>query len=194
MKHAILGIMMLALVFLALHAAPQNSDAQQPRYAGDKLVRPENYREWIFLSSGLGMSYNPSANEDEMFTNVFVPQASYREFLATGKWQDKPMFVLEDRGSETKGSINKTGHFQGDLHRMGVEVKDESRFSEKWAYFNFATDTKTAGANPKAACWQCHNDHAAVENTFVQFYPTLKPVAQKFGTYRAERENVPPGK
>jgi hypothetical protein len=194
MKHAILWILTFVLCFAALHAAPQNSDSQQPRYAGDKLVRPENYREWIFLSSGLGMSYNPSANENEMFTNVFVPQWSYREFLATGKWPDKTMFVLEDRGSETKGSINKTGHFQGDLHRMGVEVKDESRFPEKWAYFNFATDTKTAGANPKAACWQCHNDHAAVENTFVQFYPTLKPVAQKFGTYRAERENVPPGK
>jgi len=24
----------------------------------------------------------------------------------------------------------------------------------------------------------------------VQFYPTLKPVAQKFGTYRQEREKV----
>jgi hypothetical protein len=194
MKHAILWILTLALCFAALHAAPQNSDSPQPRYAGDKLVRPENYREWIFLSSGLGMNYNPAANEHEMFTNVFVPQSSYREFLATGKWPDKTMFVVEDRGSETKGSINKTGHFQTDLHGIGVEVKDETRFPDKWAYFNFGSDTKTAGANPKAACWQCHNDNAAVEHTFVQFYPTLKPVAQKFGTYRAERENVPPGK
>jgi hypothetical protein len=194
MKHAILWILTLALCFAVLHAAPQNSDSQQPRYVADKLVRPENYREWTFLSSGLGMNYNPSANENEMFTNVFVPQSSYREFLATGKWPDKTMFVVEDRGSETKGSINKTGHFQTDLHGIGVEVKDESRFPEKWAYFNFGADTKTAGANPKAACWQCHNDNAAVEHTFVQFYPTLKPVAQKFGTYRAERENVHPGK
>jgi len=194
MKHAILWILTLALCFAALHAAPQNPEAQKPRYAGDKLVRPENYREWVFLSSGLGMNYNPSAKENEMFTNVFVPQVSYREFLATGKWPDKTMFVVEDRGSETKGSINKTGHFQTDLHGMGVEVKDESRFPDQWAYFNFGADTKTAGANPKSACWQCHNDNAAVEHTFVQFYPTLKPVAQKFGTYRAERENVPPGK
>jgi len=194
MKHAILWLLTFVLCFAALRAAPQNSDSQQPRYAGDKLVRPEGYREWIFLSSGLGMNYNPSANEREMFTNVFVPQWRYREFLATGKWPDKTMFVVEDRGSETKGSINKTGHFQTDLHGMGVEVKDEARFPDKWAYFNFGADTKTAAANPKAACWQCHNDNAAVEHTFVQFYPTLKPVAQKFGTYRAERENVPPGK
>jgi Cytochrome P460 len=194
MKHSILWILTWVLCFAVLHAAPQNLDSQKPRYEGDKLARPENYREWIFLSSGLGMNYNPSAKDGEMFTNVFVPQWSYREFLATGRWPDKSMFIVEDRGSETKGSINRTGHFQTDLHGMGVEVKDETRFPDKWAYFNFGPDTKTAGANPKAACWQCHNDNAAVEHTFVQFYPTLKPVAKKFGTYRAEREAVPSGK
>ena len=51
----------------------------------------------------------------------------------------------------------------------------------------FAWNTRL---NPKAGCFQCHEDHAAVEHNFVQFYPTLKPVAKKFGTYRQERENV----
>ena len=72
---------------------------------------------------------------------------------------------------------------------MGVEVKD-SRLPDTWAYYNFDEDTKSASANPKAGCFQCHEDHAAVEHSFVQFYPTLKPVAKKFGTYRQERENV----
>ena len=92
--------------------------------------------------------------------------------------------MVEERGSESKGSINKFGHFQTNLMGIGVEVKDETHFPEKWAYFNFGEDTKTAAANPKPACWQCHEDHAAVEHSFVQFYPTLKPVAQKFGTYK----------
>jgi hypothetical protein len=39
-------------------------------------------------------------------------------------------------------------------------------------------------------CWSCHDDHAAVEHTFVQFYPTLKVVAKKFGTYNEAREQV----
>jgi quinol monooxygenase YgiN len=181
---------MLTLCFAALHAAPQEPNRPMPRYAGQNLIRPENYREWIFLSSGLGMSYNPSPEGHEMFTNVFVPQWSYGQFLASGKWPDKTIFVVEERGSQSKGSINKTGHCQTDLMGMGVEVKDESRFPEKWAYFNFGADTKPAGANPKAACRQCHDDHAAVEHTFVQFYPTLKQVAKKFGTYRDAAENV----
>ena len=189
MKRIILWTFVFAVGLVALRAEPQEPNPSMPRYAGQNLIRPENYREWIFLSSGLGMNYNPSARENERFTNVFVPQWSYRQFLATGKWPDKSIFVVEDRDSQSAGSINKAGHFQTDLAGMGVEVKDESRFPDKWAYFNFGPDTKTAAANPKAACWQCHNDNAAVEHTFVQFYPTLKNVAKRFGTYRESAES-----
>jgi hypothetical protein len=162
-----------------------------PQYSADnKLLRPDGYREWIYLSSGLGMNYSPSPGDHEMFTNVFVPQWAYQSFLKSGKWPDKTMFIVEERGSQSKGSINKTGHFQTDFMGMGVEVKDESRFPEKWAYFNFGDNGKFASVNPKQACWQCHEDHAAVEHIFVQFYPTLKPVAKKFGTYKQAAENV----
>lgn len=36
----------------------------------------------------------------------------------------------------------------------------------------------------RESCFQCHEDHAAVEHSFVQFYPTLKPIAMSFGTDR----------
>jgi hypothetical protein len=163
-----------------------------PKYSGAKLVRPEGYREWIFLSSGLGMNYNPARGTADQFTNAFVPQWAYREFLSSGKWPDKTIFVLEERSSESKGSINKSGHFQTDLAGLAVEVKDENRFPDKWAYFSFRGDSDAAEALPKPQCWQCHNDNAAVEHTFVQFYPTLKPVAEKFGTYRKDAENPAP--
>jgi hypothetical protein len=172
-------------------ATTEDASSTQPQYSADnKLLRPEGYREWIYLSSGLGMNYSPSPGDHEMFTNVFVPQWAYQSFLKSGKWPDKTMFIVEERGSQSKGSINKTGHFQTDFMGMGVEVKDESRFPEKWAYFNFGEEGKSASVNPKQACWQCHEDHAAVEHSFVQFYPTLKPVAKKIGTYKQAAENV----
>jgi hypothetical protein len=163
-------------------------DSQQqdrgPQYAGkNELVRPTDYREWIYLSSGLGMNYGGRQDEPK-FTNVFVTPSSYREFLAKGAWPDKTVFVVEERSSTSQGSINKSGRFQTDLDGIGVEVKDESRFPERWAYFQFGRDTKTSPVLPKNACWECHNQHAAVEQTFVQFYPTLIPVARRFGTYR----------
>ena len=186
----ILGVVVLISV-CGLAAAP-DSPSDTPQYTSDNaLQRPDGYREWIYLSSGLGMSYSENPGDHEMFTNVFVPRWAYKEFLESGKWPDKTMFVVEERGSESRGSINKHGKYQADSTMgIGVEVKDEKRFPERWAYFGFDEDTKSAKANPKEGCWECHENHAAVEHTFVQFYPTLKPVAQKFGTYRKEREKV----
>jgi len=195
MRRLILAFLIVVVVAMAativLAASPDPAPAPgQPQYTGDnKLLPPVDYREWIFLSSGLGMSYSAQAGH-EMFTNVFVPQWAYREFMKSGKWPDKTMFVVEERGATSKGSINKVGHYQTDSMGIGVEVKDESRFPDKWAYFNFDEDTKSASANPKAGCWTCHEQHAAVEHVFVQFYPTLKPVAKKFGTYREAAETV----
>lgn len=158
----------------------------RPQYRGAQLIRPENYREWIYLSSGIGMEYNASTSDRENFTNVFVSPWAYHEFLASGKWPDKSMFALEVRASQTHGSINKSGHFQTDIAGFSVEVKDETKFPDEWAYFSFRGDAKTAQpmTGPQDQCWQCHNEKGAVEHTFVQFYPTLKPIAIKFGTYR----------
>ena len=182
-------LLAVAMAATVLVAASPDSTSGRPQYTGNnQLLRPSDYREWIFVSSGLGMSYSTQPGH-EMFTNVFVPQWAYQEFLKSGKWPDKTVFVVEDRGSTSKGSINKAGHYQTDSMGIGVEVKD-ARFPDKWAYFNFDEDAKSASANPKAGCWTCHEDHAAVEHSFVQFYPTLKPVAKKFGTYREAAENV----
>ncbi|PYV96127.1 MAG: cytochrome P460 [Acidobacteria bacterium] len=191
MKRILLSSATIVMCLGFLQAAAPDPASDHPQYSSDNhLLRPENYREWIFLSSGFGMNYSPQPGSHEMFTNVFVPQWTYREFLNSGKWPDHTTFVVEERMEQSKGSINKHGHFQTDSMGIGVEVKDESRFPNKWAYFNFDEGDKSAAANPKQACWQCHEDHAAVEHSFVQFYPTLKPVAKKFGTYKQAAEDV----
>jgi hypothetical protein len=187
MRHA--TVLILAILaaggWAAQRADHSGASAGELQFTSSgRLVRPQNYREWIYLSSGLGMAYNPNPNTPPAFTNVFVAPAAYRAFVATGRWPDKTLFVLEERDAASKGSINKGGHFQADLRGLAAAVKDESRFPEKWAYFSFASDQQSAPGNPKSACWQCHNQHGAVDNTFVQFYPTLKPIAMKFGTYK----------
>lgn len=153
-----------------------------------ELIRPANYREWIYLTSGLGMSYGarPLVAENPPFDNVFVHPTAYRAFQATGHWPDHTIFVLEIRKSDSHGSINKAGHFQTDLISIDAAVKDESRFKDKWGYFAFSQDNKLQDkVKPFAsdsACNACHSQHAAVENTFVQFYPTLLEIAKAKGT------------
>lgn len=177
------------LLSITIISAAPDEPINEPQYnKSGELVRPENYREWIFLSAGFGMNYSPGPGSHDMFTNVFVPQWAYKEFLKSGHWPDKTTFVVEERETQSKGSINKHGNFQTGTMGLGVEVKD-SGLADKWAYFNF-DDNTTAAANPKQACFSCHEQHAAVEHSFVQFYPTLKPIAKKFGTYRQAAEDV----
>ncbi|MGD0127900.1 MAG: cytochrome P460 family protein [Terriglobia bacterium] len=183
-----LSIAMVSLVLISICAASLVVPKPAPpadllQYAnGDELVRPQDYREWVFISSGFRLSNNPSPAEGATFTNVFVNPSAYKQFLTTGNWPDKTVLVEEKRTSSNKGSLNKTSQFQTELLGVSVKVKDAARFPDKWAYFSFGASAQTAHANPKAACWQCHHDHGAVDSTYVQFYPTLKPVAQKFGT------------
>jgi hypothetical protein len=130
-----------------------------------------------------------------MFDNVFVNPEAYKAFVETGTWPDKTMLLIEVRGAESKGSINQAGHFQGtDVMAVEVHVKDEARFPGKWAFFGFDAN-KTAKMVPTSAeCYSCHTQHAAVDTTFVQFYPTLLPIAKSHGTLSAayQKETASP--
>ena len=187
-----LRIALILIACLALLAASSDDKSPKPRYdAKGQLARPADYREWMFLSAGYGMNYSPSPGSHEMFTNVFVQRWAYQTFIDSGKWPDQTMFVIDERDAQSKGSINKTGHFQTDLMGLAVEVKDSARFPDTWSYFGFGATDTAAEAMPKGnGCLSCHGAHAAVEHTFVQFYPTLKPVAKKFGVYDESREQV----
>jgi hypothetical protein len=165
------------------------SSTQTPTYTEDgRLLFPANYREWVYLTSGIDMSYSPNAMgmDHSMFDNVFVNPDAYKAFLQTGTWPDKTMLVLEVRVAGSNASINKSGHYQtSDTMGREVHVKDESRFPGKWAFFGFETDSPSKQVPKEASCYSCHEQHAAVDTTFVQFYPTLIELAKKKGTLSA---------
>jgi hypothetical protein len=183
-------IVLLTLVaagVLLLLGAGETSGNNVPRFTADgKLMRPD-YRQWVYLSSGLGMNYGPTAagaSAAPAFTNVFVNPESYREFQKTGKWPDHTMFALEIYGSATHSSPNKNGYFQDSFMALEMNVKDSS-FPEGWRFFNFDGMSEQGTAIPKnAGCLGCHSKNAAVENSFGQFYPTVLKVAIEKGTLK----------
>jgi len=167
-------------------AAAGASDSNAPQYTADgKLIFPANYREWIYLTTGIDMDYNPELQtmDHSMFDNIFVNPEAYKAFVATGTWPDKTILVLEGRMAGSKGSINQKGHYQtSDIMARSIHIKDTAHFPGGWAFVGFG-DNNTGRTFPKeAVCYSCHEQHAAVDTTFVQFYPTLLEIATKKGT------------
>jgi len=170
--------------------------------ASGAVVRPQDYREWVYVTSGLGMSYAPEAQaaaaaaaaagqaRPPVFDNVFVNRQSYRAFLQSGRWPEGTMFILELRRGERHVSIDTGGQTQGAMMGIEAAVKDSTRYASTggWAYLGFSGAnglTDSAMPNPPtASCYACHRDNTAVENTFAQFYPTLCEVAQRLGTVK----------
>jgi len=177
-------------------AAARSSGSGVPHYdAKGNLLYPADYREWVFLSAGFDMAYKGEpgpAPGQHLFLNVWAPQAAYHAFLKTGTWPDKTLLFMEHRTGKTNVSINIQGAVQtGDLQGMAAHVKDVARFKDMkgWAFFNFNPGDKVGTQFPLTSdCNVCHEKNGAVDTTFVQFYPTLIPVAIAHGTYKP-----PPG-
>ncbi len=90
------------------------------------------------------------------------------------------MFILEVRASQSKASINNGGRFQSDLAGIEAEVKSGG----KWTFYGFGKGSTAKPIPATASCYSCHAQHGAVDNTFVQFYPTLLNVARAKGTLK----------
>jgi cytochrome c553 len=105
------------------------------------------------------------------------------------------MFVLEVRASTREGSINRAGNYQTGLVAIEAEVKDTRRFPGKWAFFAFGRTAemkdRAEALAATADCYACHGTNGAVDNTFVQFYPTLLDVARRMGTLRPSFVDTP---
>ena len=172
------------LLWLGAAAAP-SPDA---RFTPDGRFRPPaDYREWVFLSSGLDMAYTdaPAAAGHAVFDNVFVDPGSWAAFKRTGRWPDGTVFILENRLGASQGSINRRGHFQS-AEVLGVEahVRDAARFKGGWGFFALSGETPAEQIPYGAACYACHEAHGAVDTSFTQFYPIARGIAEAAGTLK----------
>jgi hypothetical protein len=177
---------------LAVLAAVGSANAASgPIFTPDgRLIPPAGYRDWIFLTSSLDMNYapeQPNAAMPSLFDNVFVNPEAYLSFLKTGTWPAGTIFVKENRIATGKGSINRSGKFQTDIDSIEFHVKGGAKGAGEWMFF--AADGAARGPidtlPQTASCYACHQQHAAVDTVFVQFYPTLLPVAKAHGTLSA---------
>lgn len=188
--------LLAALACLKLVAAEPPPVAESPvAYDAAGLLKfPADYRQWPCIGTGLDMAYGPlraAIGSHPPFTNVFVNPSSYRHFLETGTWPNRTVFILEIRASVAlnNSATGNNGRYQGEIVGIEAEVKDAQRFDGGWGFFSVNAQQRTGTMIPKnASCYSCHAANAAVENTFVQFYPVLRDVAKQRGTFKTVAE------
>jgi len=170
-----------------LGGAQQTSQSTAPVFeANNTLLRPVNYREWVFVGSSRGLSYSqnpPAPNSNaaaEMYHNVYIKPEAYREFAKTGKFPEGTVLAMEMASADTKREPGLQGSYEKEFVGLEVSVKDSKRFEGGWAYFNFSNgmgSTYRDKAQPfpaSAGCVSCHKQNAETDNVFTQFYPVLR--------------------
>lgn len=172
----------VALALIPFEALPWLSDGPRrsrpgPVFDGAALVRPEGYHTWPIVGASLGLSYaeKPEGSGPGTFHRVYVDPSSYKAYGHAGTFPDGTMFVLELYAAHEKTAPAKSGYFEGPRVGLEASVKDRRRFPSGWAYFGFENGARAkATVLPEERCHACHLAHAAHDNVFVQFYPTLR--------------------
>jgi hypothetical protein len=188
-----LAIVVLGVLAVRNSVAAQPSQAARatsldvmPRYDTDRnLVLPDDYRRWVVIGSSLGLSYSEGGQAGhQMFNTTLMEPSAYRHFVETGMFRDGTMLVLIGQGIGTNATPARQGQFATDVHMIEMAVKDSRRLPESWAYYAFGGPMmggyrSTAAPQPKASCFNCHAEHAAQDNVFLQFYGLLNEAAPK---------------
>ena len=119
-----------------------------------------------------------------MFNTTLMEPSAYRHFIETGTFREGTMLALIGQGIGTNATPARQGQFATDVHMIEMAVKDSKRLPESWAYYAFGGPMmggyrSTAAPQPKANCFNCHTEHAARDNVFMQFYGLLNEAAPK---------------
>jgi hypothetical protein len=181
MRHLVKGLAVAALL------ASAGALAQESATTPETMAVPANYRQWVFLTASLDLNYTTAvAPGQHMLDNVYVNPEAYAAFQKTATWPVGTILIKENRLAASAGTLSKAGYFQAAIKNLEIHIKDGARFAGKWSFFKSEDGKAPAALQPlSATCYACHQDHGAVDTTFVQFYPTLMPVARDKGTISA---------
>jgi hypothetical protein len=175
----------ITLGCLVLHAEAAETTAVFN--ATGELMLPKDYRQWVFL--GAPVTPNELNNGKAAFPefhHVYIHPANFAAYKKTGSFPNGTILVKELISVGAKSASSGNGYFPGDYIGVAAAVKDSKRFPKEpgnWAYFSLIGEggkpLASAKAQATAACNTCHQDGAAQDWVFTQFYPVLKAARPK---------------
>jgi hypothetical protein len=178
----LIGMAAFSLIASNVWLAAQQPQLPPVRYAGAAAAIPD-YSTWVFMGAGMFPSADNVA--PPRFSNIFVNPEAYAVYRDTGTWPDRTVIISEKRGGITTRPVTTGAGWgqTGDPLGFELEIKDAARGG--WMYYTAAASQTAAQPVAKQSdCVTCHREHAAVDSTFVQFYPRLIDAAKRHGTFK----------
>lgn len=156
------------------------------------LLRPEadQFREWVIVGTPLTPNdMNDGKAAFPEFHHVYIDPVSWNHYKKTGEFRDGTVLIKELISVGSKKAASGNGYFMGDFIGLEVAVKDSKRFPKEpgnWAYFTFTTGhgkplKEKVMAAATTACNACHQENAAQDWVFTQYYPVLRATQMTSG-------------
>ncbi len=158
--------------------------------ADGELVRPEGYREWVYVGTPVTPNdLNDGKAAFPEFHNVYIDPDSWAHYKQTGEFRDGAILTKELVSVGSKAAASGNGYFMGEFIGLEATVKSAKHFPDEpgnWAYFSFTSEDHgslkdTAQAFPTAACSACHQASAEQDLVFTQYYPVLRAAGAEAG-------------
>jgi hypothetical protein len=162
------------------HAAPATTELSASFDSSDMLLRPEQYRDWIFVGSSLNPPHSAKSSP-----NVYINPSAYWEYAKTGQFPEGTVMVLESANSDLTQKP-----------ALLASVKDRTRFADGWGFFDFTGNDgnikSAAQALPESSgCRSCHEQGAETDHVFTQFYPVLRSALQESALAMRRPPDIP---
>lgn len=194
-KYAGVAAAGLTAVLIAVSQFPvvAQDGVYTPQFTADgQLIQPPNeiWRDWPYIGTPLTPNaLNGGGAPFPEFHSVYIDPVSYEHWRRTGDFRDgtvlaKELVSVYDVDAHPDGSTDQVsgrGYFMGDFSGFEIAYKSAEHFPDapgNWAYFTFGHHAPPYAAATKAmpveACSACHQENAAEDFVFTQFYPVLR--------------------
>jgi len=171
------AVPVLTIAGLISTAAPPASDVA---FKDGQLIRPENYREWVYVGTPLTPNdMNDGEAPFPEFHSVYINRQGWDAYKKSGKFPDGTVLIKELVSVGSKTASSGEGYFMGEFIGLEAAVKDSKRYPKEpgyWAYFSFGHSYPLAEATKPqkvANCAACHKERAGDDFVFTQYYPVL---------------------
>ncbi|MGD9854449.1 MAG: cytochrome P460 family protein [Planctomycetaceae bacterium] len=159
-----------------------------------KLLRPTGFEKWVVVGTSIGLSYSDGKKHDPdnpgTFHNVYLQPEAFDHYVSTGEFLEQTVFIVTNHPSQPatlKGPVSRSGFVAAPASGLEIAIKDTQKYPDGWAYFMFHDkpgdphpQVRTAApAFERAACYDCHAEHGAVDNVFTQFYSVLTEARER---------------